>query len=510
MSERSDAVVIGAGLGGLAAAVVLAGEGRKVLVLEQGERAGGYASGFQRGPYRFDTALHALNGLAPGGGNDHMYRALGIADRLRLHRLDPLYQVPTPLGVFTAHADVFRYERELIRFCPGSREGIRAYLDETLAVYRDLRRMEEDQTDGDVAQPAEMAARYPAVARVQGETWAQMMARHVTDPIALSLLPALWGYVGMPPARCDALVGAVLSCSYHEHGGWYPEGGAQAISAALVAELRERGGEIRYGEPVAGLEMSADRVTAVRTAGGQRIEADVVVSNASVPWTMLELVGRNRLPADYVSAFESRPPGYSTFAVYLGLDRDVFAEQGLAHELFVPQAPDAAGPLDWGRAGLSITDYTRVDPGCSPPGHAVVVLTAGASWDYEDTWGTGGDLAGYQQNPRYLALKDRVADALVARADEVLPGLAGAIRFREASTPLTNARYTRNPGGAIEGYPNSPEFSGAGWLPAETPVPNLFLAGAWTNTGGMNPAMASGVAAAQAALRLARPVPAGA
>lgn len=505
MSDHRDAVVIGAGLGGLAAAVVLAGEGRRVLVLEQGAGPGGYASGFQRGPYRFDTALHALNGLAPGGGNDRMYRTLGIADRLRLHRLDPLYQVPTPLGIFTAHADVFRYERELIRFCPRERDGIRTYLDEALAVYRDWRRMEEDRADGDVTDPAETAVRYPALTRVQGETWSQLLARHLTDPIALSLLPALWGYLGLPPAKCAA-VGGALSMSYHEHGGWYPEGGARAISDALADELHERGGEILFGRAVAGVDVSGDSITAVRTHDGRPFEADVVVSDASVPWTMLELVGRDRLPADYVSTFESRPPGYSTFGVFLGLDRDVFAEQGLAHELFVPQASDAAGPLDWRRAGVSITDYTRVDPGCAPPGHAVVVLTAGALWDHEDTWGTGGDLTGYQQNPRYLEVKDRVGDALVARADEVLPGLAGAIRIRETSTPLTNARYTRNPGGAIEGYPNSPEFSGSGWLPARTPIANLFLAGAWTNTGGMNPAMASGVAAARLASAVQRPV----
>lgn len=78
MTERADAVVVGGGLGGLAAAVTLAGQGRKTVVLEQHSVPGGYASGFQRGPYRFDTALHALHGLTPGGGADDLWRELGI------------------------------------------------------------------------------------------------------------------------------------------------------------------------------------------------------------------------------------------------------------------------------------------------------------------------------------------------------------------------------------------------------------------------------------------------
>jgi all-trans-retinol 13,14-reductase len=174
---------------------------------------------------------------------------------------------------------------------------------------------------------------------------------------------------------------------------------------------------------------------------------------------------------------------------------------------FRPVQPHRERPAacrgDWKKASLGVTDYTRVDPGCAPPGHAAVVLTTVASWDYENTWGTGGDLADYPQNPQYLQVKKQVADGLIACADAAVPGLAGAIEFREAATPLTYFRYTRNPRGAIEGYENSPENSGLGWLPQETPIRNLFLAGAWTNSGGQNPAIASGAAAARLAMQLA-------
>jgi prolycopene isomerase len=369
MAERVDAVVIGGGLGGLAAGVMLAGHGRKVVVLEQHTVPGGYAQCFQRGPYRFDVSLHALNGLAPGGGMDHLYRELGIWDRLRLHRLDPLYQLRLPDREVTAHADRYRYESELIGHFPAEAAGIRAYLDEAFAAYRDSRRMEEDQAAGRMPALADFPARYPALARISGETWEQMMSRRVADTRARSVLAALWGYFGLPPSRCAALIGAIGTAGYHEHGGWYPEGGSGALSNALAQVLRERGGEIRYGDLATGIQLNHERAAAVTTSDGQRLEAEVFISNASAPATMLEMIGPGHLPADYAARVADPVPSYTIFNVYLGLNRDVFAEQGLAHELFwrgsftTEESQAAARRGDWGKAAVGITDYTQVDTG---------------------------------------------------------------------------------------------------------------------------------------------------
>ena len=364
-----------------------------------------------------------------------------------------------------------------------------------------------DGAAGRQAKPEEFPARYPCLVGVSVETWAQAIGRHVSDPRLVAVLGALWGYLGLPPERLAALPGMAVAAGYGHHGGWYPEGGSQALAWALEQELRERGGQVQYSQTVTEVEVRDGRAVAVVTAEGLRVEADAVISNASAPTTMLEMVGRPHLPADYVDRVEGPTPSYTTFAVYLGLDRDVLGEQGLPHELFLEPSYDmqqgweAALAGDWSRASILVTDYTRVDPGCAPPGSGVCVLTVVAGWDYADMWGTAGDLTGYHENPHYLAVKERVADELIGLADASVPGLADAIGFREASTPLTNFAYTRNPRGAIEGYENTPANSGLGWLPQTTPIPNLFLAGAWTNTGGQNPAMGSGRAAAELALK---------
>ena len=503
MSDRADTIVIGAGLGGLAAGAALARAGRSVVVLEQQASPGGYAQSFTRGPYRFDAGLHALNGLAAGGGWDTLYADLGIGNRLSLHRLDPLYRLRMPGTELTAHADWYRYEAELVEKFPAEADGIRGYLDEVLAIYHDRRRMQEDQAAHHGPDMEEFRRRYPTVVRVASETWGQLMARHVSDPRARTALGALWGHVGLPPAECSALIGAAVTGSFHEHGGWYPAGGAQALTGTLVDVLRERGGTVLFSQSVTGIEWRDSQIAAVTTSDGLRLEADSFISNASAPATMLGLVGRERLPADYVTRVASPALSYSTFVVHLGLDRDLVAEHNLDHELFLAGSPDAAQSWracqsgDWEHAAISVTDYTSVDPGCAPHGRATVAITTPAAWDYQDTWGTGGDLTGYHDNPRYLEVKEQVTDALVARVARELPGLDAAIGYLEASTPLTNFDYTGNPRGAVEGYANNPANAGLGLLPQETPIPNLYLAGAWTTSGGMNTALASGARAAK-------------
>lgn len=499
--ERADVVVIGAGLGGLAAAVEAAGKGLDVLVLEHHSVPGGYAQGFHRGPFRFDVSLHALNGLAPGGGGDRLLRRLGIFDRLVFERLDPLYVAHYPDREIVASADLHAYEAALVDAFPGELTGIRGYLDEMRAVAADARRQEEDARAGRAPGMEDFIDRYPALVRASGETWQQVIDRHVGDPQLRGVLGAYSGYFGLPPSQCSALVGVIGSASYHEHGGWYPHGGSEAMSRALERVLRERGGTVRYGERVTDILVEGGRAEGVRTSSGLTVRADVVISNASAPSTV-QLVGAGHLPDDYVEGVEVRAPSYTTFAVYLGLSRDVFAEHGLPHELLVFPGYDqdaswaASDAGDWANIGLAITDYTRIDPGCAPAGWGVVTVTAAVPWDHEDVWGTGGDLTDYHANPRYLEIKAHVTDRIIARVADHVPGILDAICHRESSTPLTNFEYTLNPRGAIEGYENTPANSGLGWLPGQTPIPNLILTGAWTNTGGQVPAMASGVHAA--------------
>ena len=504
MNEPYDVIVIGAGLGGLAAAAHLARARKRVLVLEHHSVPGGYAHEFRRGKYRFEVALHALDGAGPGGWGYDALRATGVYDRLHLHRMDPFYLYRAPGLEIAAPADIVAYESELIRHFPRHAAGIRALFDAALRVFQQTRRLQQDQLAGRITDE-QIPEFYPDALAAMSQTLAEFVGGYVDDPAVLGAFSALWGYFGLPPTQLSAATFLLAWASYHQYGAYYPEGGSMALSRALEAVIKENQGEVRYGQTVTCIGMTNGRAVTVETERGLVAAGSAVIANSNAPDTLLKLVGRAHLPTELTDRLTEMTHSLSCAVVYLGLDRNWALEGWPHHGCYVsatgdPEA-DYASALagDWERVPIGITNNSVLDTP-APAGGSVMSLFALAPMAYQDQWGTGGDFDGYGRNPRYLALKDQVEQALLACAERILPGLNASIVYKETSTPLTNVRYSLNPSGAIYGFAQTVEQTVAGRLPARTPIDNLFLAGAWTNPGGgMSAAMLSGVEAARLA-----------
>jgi prolycopene isomerase len=496
--EKFDVVVIGAGLGGLSTAGYLAKAGKKVLVLEHHTVPGGYAHEFRRGKYRFEVALHALDGAAPGGWSYPILKDLEVFDQVHFHRIDPFYTVRFPKQEVVAYADLMIYESELVKHFPHERDGIHKIIADMVETYWQVRRFDAEGQLG-IRPPLEkMPVLYPKMLNAMSISLEEYMSQFIQDSELKTVFTTLWGYYGLPPEKLNAAVFIFPWVSYHLMGAYYPEGGSMAMSRALEATLKKFGGEIRYKETVNKIEIKDGRAVAVVTEKGLRVEADVIISNANSPDTLLKFVGREHLPADYVRGIEEAKPSISNFVLYLGLNRDLQAEGYTDHEIFVRDEYDsnagyqAALDGDFAHTGLSITNYNIADRSSAPEGGTVLNIFSLADWNSDNQWGTGGNLENYSDNPQYNELKKAATEILLDRTEKLIPGLRKSIKYIEVATPITNWRYSRNIGGAIYGSDQTVENSNMGRLSAQTPIKNLFLAGAWTFGGGMSAAMLSG------------------
>ena len=496
--EKFDVVIIGAGLGGLSAAGYLAKAGKKVLVLEHHTVPGGYAHEFRRGKYRFEVALHAMDGAAPGGWSYPILKDLEVFDQVHFHRIDPFYTVQFPKQKVVAYADLMMYEAELVKHFPHECDGIHKIFADMVETYWQVRRFDAEGQFG-IRPPLEkVPSLYPKMLATMSMSLEEYMNQFIQDGELKTVFTTLWGYYGLPPEKLNAATFILPWVSYHLMGAYYPEGGSMAISRALEATLKKFGGEIRYKETVNKIEIKDGRAVAVVTEKGLRVEADVIISNANSPDTLLKFVGREHLPAEYVRGIEEAKPSISNFVLYLGLNRDLQAEGYTDHEIFVRDEYDsnagyqAALEGDFAHTGISITNYSIADRGSAPEGGTVLNIFSLADWNSDNQWGTGGTLENYSDNPQYNELKNAATEILLDRTEKLIPGLRKSIKYIEVGTPITNWRYSRNIGGAIYGTDQTVENSHGGRLNAKTPIKNLFLAGAWTFGGGMSAAMLSG------------------
>ena len=497
---RADAVVIGAGLGGLGAAGYLAREGHRVVVVEHHAVPGGYAHEFKRRGFRFEVALHALDGAGPGGWLHPMLEDLGVLDRVEFTRLDPFYTARFPDYEITVPADLSGYIKRLKADFPDEGEGIDGLFAATQRVAFDIGRYTKDRAQGVRSTPMEMMENYPDMATAFSQDWQTFMGRYIADTRLQSVVSTLWGYLGLPPSKVSAGLFALVLHSYHTSGAWYPKGGSQAMSRAIVEGITARGGEVRFRNRVTRIEVEDGRAVAVETDRGLRIEADVVVSNAS-PSATVAMTGRDLFDDRFLIGVERDVPAMSNLVVYLGLDRDLVAEGWDHHEFFLSDGYDmdtdyaAMISGDFSKTGMVIANYTDADPGCAPEGKSVLVMLSLAPWDYRDVWGTSGNLTEYSKNAEYVRIKEAAADVLIDRAEAVIPGLRDSILVKEIGTPLTNARYGLSPSGSIYGREQTVENMLNRRSP-KSPIPNLLLAGSWVGGGGMSAALGSGRTAA--------------
>lgn len=483
-----DAVVVGAGLGGLSAAAAFARQGYKVLVLEQHSVPGGYASSFTRpGGFTFDVSLHSTtvgvrDGVADLIGGFPEIRDVVFRPHKTLYRaVFPEHDIRVP------DRDLPGYIALLKKNFPGQEAAIDGIFADMGGLADEIGRLSSATAPPDMAS---FPTAYPRVFKNFSRTWGAMLADRVTDPKLAAVLSGLWGYFGLPPSKLSTFYYALPLMGYLQGGGFYPVGTSQRISDALAGLVKKHGGEVRLNAKVERILVRDHAATGVRTSDGAEYRARAVVSNANAFDTFGRMMPEE---ADFLKELRARMEtfsiSFSTLLVWLGLRTDLVGRVGLKEsEVFYTPTYDVEADYRAALAGglpddpgYGLTVYDNLGPGFSPKGKNTVNILAMQGYDYWKPYETDYF---YGNKDAYNKEKARLADILIDRVEKrFLPGLRKAIEVVEVATPLTNRRFTGHPRGAIYGFDQTVDNSGNRRFPQTTPIKNLYLAGAWTSPG---------------------------
>lgn len=501
-----DAVVIGAGLGGLSAAAAFARQGFKVIVLEQHNVPGGYASAFTRpGGFVFDVSLHSTTVGIRDGVPNLIYGFPEIQD-IAFVPHKPLYRAIYPdYDIRVPHRDVAGYIRILKSGFPDEAAAIDG-------IFADMKGLSDDvaklSNAGGQVDMASFPAKFPFIFKNFNRTWGAMLDDRVKNARLKAVLSGLWGYFGLPPSKLSPFYYAMPLMGYLEGGGYYPIGTSQKISDALAGIVRKNGGEVKLSAHVEKILTDDHAAYGVRTSDGTEYRGRAIVSNANAIDTFTRMLDERDVLKGTLDRMDKFSVSHSTLLIWLGLKRNLVGEVGLKDsEIFY--YPDYDIEAEYGAIlagglqadpGFGLTVYDNIDPGCSPKGKNTLNIIVPQGYDYwmkyERDYFSGNKAA-------YTMEKMRLADVLIDKVEKMLlPGLRQAIEVMEVATPLTNLRFTGNPGGAIYGWNQTVDNSGNRRFPQKTPIKNLYLSGAWTFPGhGYGACIPSGLSCYAAVMR---------
>ncbi len=486
MKSRS-AIIVGAGVGGIAAAAHLAQQGWHVTVVEKNARAGGRCDRLEYQGHRFDTGptLFIMPLLY-----EAEFASLGtrLQERLDLQRVDPTYHLVFDDGSRLAlTSDMKRLEEQLEAIEPGSFSGFVRYMSEghrhydvalERLVMRDFRKASEFLALANLPLLFQIK---PLVSHYRN------MDGYFDDPRLKSAFTFQDVYMGLSPFEAPATF-SMMPYTELAHGVWYPKGGMYSVIQALVSIAEEAGVEFLFEAPVQRIDTDTIVAHGVTLQDGTRLEANAVLANADLPYVYKKLLpddGRarrlenKRFSCSVISFFWGLKKRYETVPPHMLFLAHDYRENfdSIIRDYDLPQNPS-----------VYLHAPARLDASMAPPGGDTLIAIVPVGHMSED---------GAQD---WAALRDRARRCVMERLASLgIQELEENIKFEISYTPLSwNKRYNLMKGsthGLCHNLTQLAYFRPANRHPQYR---NLYFVGASTRPGtGMPTALVSARLASQ-------------
>ena len=479
--DNCDAIVIGSGIGGMAAAAALSRVGHKVLLLEQHETLGGLTHSFSRNGFTWDVGIHYLGGLAPGDTERNLldwlsdtpidFVPLGsIYDTLHIGDSKPL-SLSRPYEA---------QEMDLKDRFPDHAEAIEAWTHALRegrdAMYKIFPTRAMPKIAGDVLD----WWNWRAIEKWCGRTTKEVIDDLTDNPELAAVMAAQWGDHGGRPSKASFAMHALIAGWYLNSGSWYPVGGGSAFADHIIPTIAKHGGETRAGVRVVGLLFDGKTVVGVHTDDGAEIRAKTVISDIGARETIDYLLPEDCDERDWIAEIRALPSSIAHYTLFLGFEGDIEAAgatkanhwmypTGEADALWT-DTPDGVPPCMVASFGSLKNPEHKPGPQQKHMGQFLV-------WS---DWSTVAKWADQPEDARgddYVDFKRRVEQTMMTQFKRYFPDLAKLVVYTELATPLATVGFTGHRHGAFYGLDVTPKRVMCDGLRAKTPIPGLYLTG---------------------------------
>lgn len=495
-----DTIIIGSGAGGLSAAICLAREGQKVLVLEQHSVAGGWCHSFKLHGHRYTPGIHYIGLLGEGESTSELYKGLGIANDLEFYKMNPKGYEHCWIGDerFDIPSDYDEFVNSLITKFPHEKKAIIQYLKMVRLVSKQLQLLPKVNGFWD-------AVTIPWRTRYFGKYALFSLKRvinwHLKDPLLKRILNVQCGDHGLPPSKASF----PLHCAVMEHyfsGGYYPKGGGTSIVKAMLKAIKYHGGEVQTKQRVKKIMLEGDdekKAIGVELVNGEKIYAKNILSNADPDKTYLDMIGEQNLSSKLLQKLKNTNYSCSSLMLFLTVDMDV-KELGLdSGNIWIMPNRDMDDVYDEMMSsdiqtqeyfsGLFISCTTLKDPSSfDGRNHVLEVITY---INYESFSKFEGEAK--KRSKEYLEFKDFLTQKMLNTLEKALPKIRSSIVHEELATPLTNEYFINSTKGSVYGTDKNLKQIGPNAFRAKSEIENLYLCGASILSHGVAGASHSGV-----------------